>query len=113
VSEPNLCPLRTIAYQPGCSTVAVRSRSSLDTGDETADVGEVVRQANVGHAAEGLEELIVGGDSNRAGPRGLEIVPSRVGLASFAGVSGRYMIPLALTGFSYVSCPYCRMLRSQ
>ena len=78
MSEPNLCPLRTIAYQPGCSTVAVRSRSSLDTGDETADVGEVVRQANVGHPAEGLEELIVGGDSNRAGPRGLEKSSRRV-----------------------------------
>jgi hypothetical protein len=67
-----------VLIREGCSTVAVRSRSSLDTGDEAADVGEVVRQANVGHPAEGLEELIVGDDSNRAGPRGLEIEPSHV-----------------------------------
>jgi hypothetical protein len=68
----------SIVYQCVSEKVAVRPQSSLDTGDEAADVGEVMRQANVGHGAEGLEEQIVGGDSNRAGPRGLEIEPSRV-----------------------------------
>jgi hypothetical protein len=60
------------------SPVAVHSWSATRARDEAADVGEVVRQANLGHPAEGLEELLVGGDSNRAIPRGLEIVPSRV-----------------------------------
>ena len=36
-----VCPLRTTLYQPGCSTVAVRSRSSLGTEDEATDVGDV------------------------------------------------------------------------
>ena len=52
--EPILCPLRTGSYQPGCSTLAI----PLDTGSEAADVSEVMRQANVGLATEGLEELI-------------------------------------------------------
>lgn len=65
--ESLLCPLRASAYRLGCSMDAVRPRSLLGIRDEGTDVGEVVCQAGIGRAAEGLEELIVGGDDDRAG----------------------------------------------
>ena len=56
----SLCPVRTSAYQPGCSTVAVHLSASIRARDEVSGVGQGMTEVNVvGSVSLDLEELIL------------------------------------------------------